>query len=243
MPAKPTSPAPTLTFDSLAELFERFAQITDGSYRPWLTSVVPDRRGQGSRAADLGCGSGRFVELLADRYDHVLAVDVAERGLEIARVKRRRDNISYECRSLLDVTAERDGRFDLVLCVNTVHNVSVSDPEPVLSHIRGLVAPGGRAVIVDIVRPYAWSHTRWWQYVDAVGVAARTLVRRRSLGDALAMLRLRWHPAWIEKVTKRNVTLRRAEFRQRYGSAFPGATFADLQPVVCAMTWQVPTEQ
>jgi SAM-dependent methyltransferase len=242
MPTKPTSPRPASTFDSLAGLFERFAQITDDFYRPWLTSVIPDRRSQGSRAADLGCGSGRFAELLADRYDHVLAVDVAERGLEIARVKRRRGNISYECRSLLDVTAERDGRFDLVLCVNTVHNVS--DPEPVLSHIRGLVAPGGRAVIVDIVRPYAWSHTRWWQYVDAVGVAARTLVRRRSLGDALAVLRLRWHPAWIKKVARQqNVTLRRAEFRQCYGSAFPGATFADLQPVVCAMTWQAPAEK
>jgi 2-polyprenyl-3-methyl-5-hydroxy-6-metoxy-1,4-benzoquinol methylase len=241
MPAEPTSRRPAPAFDSLAELFERFAQITDDFYRPWLTSVIPDRSGQGSRAADLGCGSGRFAELLADRYDQVLAVDVAERGLEIARAKRRRDNISYECRSLLDVTAERDGRFDLVLCVNTIHNVS--DPEPVLSHIRGLVAPGGHAVIVDIVRPYAWSNTRWWQYVDAAGLAAGTLVRRHSLGDALAVLRLRWHPAWIEKVTKQNATLRRAEFRQRYGPTFPGATFADLRPVVCAMAWPAATKQ
>jgi 2-polyprenyl-3-methyl-5-hydroxy-6-metoxy-1,4-benzoquinol methylase len=238
MAADSEPPQQVRYFDTLARLFERYAEMEADSYTPWLTAVVPDRAGRGSRAVDLGCGSGRFTGLLAERYDEVLAVDIAERLLEIARAKRARPNIRYECRSLWDVTADRDGRFDVVMCINTINHVR--DHDRVLPHIRGLVSPGGHAVLVDIVYDDSRPRSRLWHYQDGFQYASRVLVHEHSPRHALAALRLRWHPTWIEHVTT-STPLSRDEFHHRYGKVFPGATFTDdVLPVLCATHWQAP---
>jgi SAM-dependent methyltransferase len=198
--------------------------------------------GPQARAADLGCGTGRFDELLADRFGSVLAVDISARELEIARTRHGRPEIDYRLRSLLDVTPESDGRFDLVLSVNTIFHLR--DHDRVLPHVRDLVAPGGRAVLVDIVRPgrahggreHSALRHRWF----GVGDAARTLRRRGSLADAWLVLRLRQHKAWMQHAAT-NRPLTRAQFHRAYGAAFPGAAFTDsLDPFVCALVWRDP---
>lgn len=229
-------------FDPLAELYERYAEISDGVYRPWLVAAL-DAAGAGDphlRAADLGCGTGRFDELLADRYGSVLAVDISARELELARRRHARDTIAYEQRSLLDVTPGSDGTFDLVLSVNTIFHLR--DHDRVLPHVRDLVRPGGWAVLVDIVSPAAAARRhstlrhRWY----GVGDAVRTLRRRRSPADAWLVLRLRQHRVWMEHA-RTNRPLTRPEFHRRYGEVFPGATFDDgLDPFVCALRWQAP---
>jgi SAM-dependent methyltransferase len=225
-------------FDGMADLFERYAEITDGEIRPWLAEVIPDRSGRGSRAVDLGCGNGRFTGLLADRYDKVLAVDIAERQVEIARATRDRPNITYEHRDMRKVTPERDGRFGLVLSVNTI--TQLRDYDNALRQVRGLVAPGGHAVVVDIVHDHPWWNARWWQYAEGMRVSARALVRRRSVADSVDVLRLRWHPTWLKLVTT-HTPLSRDEFHRLYGTVFPGATFADhLHRVMCGMRWRAP---
>src|SRR5918999_515443 len=156
-------------FNPIAALYERYAEVNDGVYRPFLEDVLP---AAGDRAVDLGCGSGRFTGLLADRCRHVLAVD------------------------LLDVTPERDGRFDVVLSVNALFNLfREHDPDDVFRHVRSLVAPGGTAVIVDVVSARSDSalRHRWWGIEDA----ARTLGRHRSAAAAWTVIRLRQHPVWM----------------------------------------------
>ncbi len=225
-------------FDPLAELYDRYAEINDGVYRPWIAATI-EVDGPRGRAVDLGCGTGRFDELLADRYDSVLAVDISELELELARRRHGRDAITYANRSLLDVTPAIDGRFDLVLSVNTIFHLR--DHDRVLPHVRSLVAPGGLAVLVDIVSPVrdgapSQLRHRWY----GVGDAVRTLRRRRSPADAWLVLRLRQHRVWMEHA-RTNQPLTRAEFHRRYGAVFPGATFTDsLDPFVCALTWRAP---
>ncbi|HEV7653703.1 MAG TPA: class I SAM-dependent methyltransferase [Mycobacteriales bacterium] len=228
-------------FDPLAELYERYAEINDGIYRPWLTQAVATAGpgGPQARAVDLGCGSGRFDGLLADRYGSVLAVDIAAREIELARARHARVNVTYAERSLLDVTPAADGRFDLVFSVNTLFHLP--GPERVLAHVRDLVAPGSWAVLVDIVSgaggaPTAPLLRRW----SGVKEAGRTLRRRRSLSDAWLVLRLRQHRAWMRH-TATNKPLTRDAFHILYGAAFPGCEFTDtIDPYVCAIRWQRP---
>jgi 2-polyprenyl-3-methyl-5-hydroxy-6-metoxy-1,4-benzoquinol methylase len=225
-------------FDPLAELYDRYAEINDSVYRPWLTAAV-EAAGPGDRAADLGCGTGRFSGLLAGAYGEVLAVDVSGRELELARTRHPAENVRYEQRSLLDVTPATDGRFDLVLSVNTLFHLR--DHDRVLPHVRDLVAPGGWAVLVDIVSPDgARARTplmhRWY----GVGEAARTLRRRRSVSDAWAVMRIRQHRTWMRHAAT-NRPLTREQFHTAYGAAFPGAELTDaLDPFVCAIRWQRP---
>lgn len=224
--------APIPLFNALAELYERYAEINDEVYRPYLERGLP---AGGARAVDLGCGTGRFTGLLADRCDHVLAVDIAERELEIARAHRSRPSIDFQRASLLEVPA--DPPFDLVLSVNALfHLFGEHGSERVLRHVRSLVAPGGWAVVVDVVSPgprsLLWH--RWW----GVGDAARTLVRRRSPADAWTVMRLRQHPVWMRHA-RTNHPLTRAEFHRRYSAVFPGARFTDdIDRFICAIQWR-----
>jgi SAM-dependent methyltransferase len=223
--------APGALFDPIAELYEQYAEINDSVYRPYLEAALPARA---ARGVDLGCGSGRFTGLLARRCDSVLAVDISPREIALARARRPHENVQYRVGSLLEVAA--DPPYDLVLSVNTLfHLFGEHGPETVLPHVRSLVAPGGWAVIVDVVSPGArplWWH-RWWGVQDAV----RTLRRRRSVRDARTVLRLRQHPVWMTHA-RVNQPLRREEFRQRYARLFPGAEFTSgLDPFICAMRW------
>lgn len=215
-------------FDELAELFAVFAADTDGIYRGWLSRALPARAG---RAVDLGCGSGRWTGLLLDRCGEVLGVDLAER--EIAMARTAHPQATFAVGDLLDVT----GAYDVVLCVNTVHHLR--DHERVLRHLRGLVAPGGTAVVVDITDPGGWA-TMDYQVRDAF-LDAEESYRERSRDHRVAakVLELHLHPLWLEHAFN-DVPLTRPEFVETYGRHFPGARFAQLHRVVGAMAWTAP---
>jgi SAM-dependent methyltransferase len=222
-------------FDELAELLQRFAADTDCIYRNWLERHVPL---DGGRAVDLGCGSGRFIDLLADRYDDVLAIDISTREIELAEAACPRPNVTYQARSLLDLDPMRDGLFDLIFSVDTIH--CLVDHDLVLPHIKSLLADGGHAVIVDFVDPGTWT-SRDWHIQEAFRDALDSYRNRSRDHDAAAdVLRLRLHPAWLEHVTT-NIPLTRPVFHDAYAAVFPGAQFTDdLNHVVAAMHWAGP---
>lgn len=223
----------TTHFDVLARRYQRYAEITDVLYRPWLRDALPAR---GGRALDLGCGSGRYSGLLADRCDSVLAVDAAAEEVAIAREERGRPNVDYRVRDLFDVTAERDGRFDVVLAVNTLF--AVGDYPRVLPHVRDLVAPGGRLVAIEVVNPPG--RTRWWHRAQAFRVAAMMAARHRSPSVGGDVLSLRLHPVWLDHVT-RNRPPSRPECHARYREAFPGVRIDDtMDRYLCGITWTAP---
>ncbi|QKV73472.1 class I SAM-dependent methyltransferase [Amycolatopsis sp. Hca4] len=226
------------TFDPIAELYDKFAELSHARYRQWLERVLPAR---GGRAIDLGCGAGRFLGLLAERYDDVLAVDAAPRMIELAR--ERHPQVRYRVGDLWEITPEAEGTFDLVVSVNTLHHLG-PDPAAYLAHVRRLLRPGGRIAVVDCVR-----HTPGWastppayglyRFSRTMSGAIRAGVAGRSLADALASYRLRRHPQW-RSLAAQAPTLTRAEFHHHYTAAFPGAAVSDaLDPSVCAIAGEV----
>lgn len=229
---------PKIPFDELAELFRTFAADTDGIYRSWVRDVVPDLSDRdGSRAVDLGCGSGRFLGLLADRHAEVLGVDIAAREIEMARVEHGRPRVRLEVRSLLDVTPATDGLFDTVFTVNTLHHLHAYDIA--LPHLRSLLAPGGHLVAVDLADPGSWHDLDW--HIQRTFADAEESYRQRSRDRNVAadVLRLRLHPAWLEHATT-NIPLSRSEFPDRYRATFPGATFTDLHDDIIGVHWHAP---
>jgi ubiquinone/menaquinone biosynthesis C-methylase UbiE len=132
------------SFDRVAADYDRMGELNGRNLiGPWLVSQLP---ASGRRALDLGCGTGRHAVLLADRFQHVDAVDVSGPMVELARARRAGANISFWQADLHDV--EGAGRYDFILSVLTLHHVP--DLHAALSRIRALVAPGGRLALVDI---------------------------------------------------------------------------------------------
>jgi SAM-dependent methyltransferase len=223
-------------FDSFGDLFDRFTRIWDGisaDFDDWLAGALPARA---AAAVDLGCGAGRHSTLLAERADRVLAVDVSDRMLAVARAERSRPGLDYQLRGVLDV-APAEGPFDVVMSVHTLHHVG--DPAVVLPHVRSLAAPGATVVVADIVDPGGWA-TREFHLDRAFG-DSRLVHQLTGDPDAAAdVLRLLLHPRWLE-LTVADTPLDRAGFHRRYAEVFPGAVFTDdLHPLMCGMVWSAP---
>ncbi|MFD5555116.1 class I SAM-dependent methyltransferase [Streptomyces sp. NPDC127068] len=225
-------------FDDLADLYERFTRVRDAATSPvrsWLVSRLPP----GSRAVDIGCGSGNNCVLLAERYDHVVGVDISRRMLDIAATKPSRVPVRYQHRSALDLTPAVDGRFDLVLSVNAVFHLGPA-PE-VLPRLRDLVAPGGRLVVIDITQPDDEEVARPAQQSAYAFDTARTLYEVSGDADAAAdSLRMMLHPRWLE-MSAAHMPLTYAEFAHAYRAHLPGVTLTkDLIPTMSAAVWDAP---
>jgi SAM-dependent methyltransferase len=104
-------------------------------------AAIPDA---GTRvAADLGCGIGPLLPLLARRFHRVFAVDFAPAMLDRARQRcAGLANVEFLQTSLLDLAALA-GRIDVAVAVNSLIQPEVTTIERVLSAIRATLRPGG----------------------------------------------------------------------------------------------------
>lgn len=231
-----TAPDPP-DFDGMAHLFAAFTEVWDGIDRGAFSAWVGRQLGAGARAADLGCGAGRHLPLLAERYDAVLAVDVSRAILGLAVRRHAQPGITFRRADLLDLDPARDGTFDAVLAVNALHHAGPA--EVVLPRVRDLVAPGGVLVAVDMVDPGDWTSPGW--HVDRAFADARAAWELTGDADrATAVLRQLLDPGWLA-MGLRDTPLRREEFHAAYRAVFPGASFADdLHPLMCGATWRRP---
>jgi 2-polyprenyl-3-methyl-5-hydroxy-6-metoxy-1,4-benzoquinol methylase len=132
------------SFDRFAVGYHRLGELAaNDRIGSWLAGLLP---ASGRSALDLGCGSGRHSVLLAERFEQVDAVDISLPMIELATARRPRPNITYSTADLQDVAG--GGRYDFVLSVLTLHHVP--DLHGALTHIKMLVAPGGRLVVADM---------------------------------------------------------------------------------------------
>jgi SAM-dependent methyltransferase len=93
----------------------------------------------GRRVLDMACGEGYGSEVLARGADAVVGVDANPEAFEHARLRYRRQNLTFE-RGLVE-TYGQPGTFDAVVFLQTIEHVS--DPTAVLEHFRALLTPGG----------------------------------------------------------------------------------------------------
>ncbi len=117
-------------------------------YRPDVRNPLPDAlRGlagpKDRTAADLGCGTGPLLPLLADHFREVHAVDFAPRMLERARGRcAGRDNVYFWQRGLTDL-APLAGKIDVAVAVNSLVMPDLGDLEASLGAARAALRPGG----------------------------------------------------------------------------------------------------
>jgi SAM-dependent methyltransferase len=129
------------------------AAVNDASL---LDTIVPvtgltERLETGIRVADVGCGEGHAINLLARAYpaSSFVGYDFSEEALAAGRAEADAwglSNARFESRDVaaLDVEAE----FDLVTAFDAIHDQA--HPATVLGNIRRALRPGGTFLMVDI---------------------------------------------------------------------------------------------
>jgi ArsR family transcriptional regulator len=129
----------------------------EGYVLPALLALLP----AGLAVADLGCGTGAMLPLLAPVAGHVYGVDREAAMLEVAEDRVAGLSNVTLCRGLLDALPLETASIDLALCELVLHHVR--DLPPVFAEVARVLAPGGRWVLLDMV-----DHDRE-EYRDTMG--------------------------------------------------------------------------
>jgi ubiquinone/menaquinone biosynthesis C-methylase UbiE len=92
---------------------------------------------------EFGCGTGGTAIIHAPYVNHIRAIDISPRMIEIANGKAEVANIAnvdFEVQTIEDLDAP-DGSFDAILGLSILH--LVKDREAVLQKVYRLLEPGG----------------------------------------------------------------------------------------------------
>ncbi len=122
--------------------------------------------------ADLGSGEGLLAELLARSCKQVIAVDNSEKMVEFGARKARKngvENLEFRLGDLSHPPID-DGVVDLVILSQALHHAE--DPQKALQEAHRILKPGGRVMILDLLRhTFGQAHElygdRWLGFEEA----------------------------------------------------------------------------
>lgn len=138
-----------------SEHWGRTAQTYDTEYRRYvgealeneIRSWLVQQFTASDEVLELGCGTGIFSAMIADRVKRLTATDLSPEMLEQA--KRRLgdyDNVQVQKEDAYG-TSFADDSFNAVLAVNLLHHAHA--PAAVARECRRVLTPGGKLVVVD----------------------------------------------------------------------------------------------
>jgi ubiquinone/menaquinone biosynthesis C-methylase UbiE len=178
-----------------SEYFERIAPIWDEerslhAAADTVEAAILDAVGDLplGRILDVGTGTGRMLQLLADRADRAVGLDSSHSMLSVARANLERAGISdWELRQGDVHSPPFDGAsFDLVVIHQVLHYLD--DPARAIAEAALLVAPGGRLLVVDFAphrhdflraaahRRLGFAHRQLADWFDQAGFDCPTII-------------------------------------------------------------------
>lgn len=135
----------------IATSYDEARAITPEGLRQWrdLLSTHIDRTAI-SLVVDLGCGTGRFSELLAAHFGaQVIGIDPSQKMLDQARQKPISGNVVFR-QALAEALPLQDGSVDLVFMSQVYHHLT--DPFAVARECWRVLRGGGYACIRNTTR-------------------------------------------------------------------------------------------
>jgi SAM-dependent methyltransferase len=133
---------------------ETSAAVHDAALLDVILPLAPglvDRLRRGIELADIGCGSGHAVNLMARAFpaSRFTGYDFSEQAVRTARAEAGRLGLPNASFEVLDVTTlDVEAGFDAVTAFDAIHDQA--HPATVLSNIHRALRPGGVFLLVDI---------------------------------------------------------------------------------------------
>jgi 2-polyprenyl-3-methyl-5-hydroxy-6-metoxy-1,4-benzoquinol methylase len=154
-----------------------------------LVPDLPDRLSRGIRVADVGCGQGHAVNLLARAFpaSEFVGYDFSEDAVAVARAEARDWGLTNARFEVRDVTSlDGTGMFGLVTAFDAIHDQA--HPAVVLEQIAAHLEPDGAFLMVDIAASSdvdANVELPWAPYLYAVSTMHCMTVSLSLGGDGL----------------------------------------------------------
>jgi 2-polyprenyl-3-methyl-5-hydroxy-6-metoxy-1,4-benzoquinol methylase len=115
---------------------------------PLLQNYLDASNKHAGKALVIGCGLGddaRALELAG--YD-VLAIDVSQKALELAKARFEESSIVFEKQDIFDMPSKYHRYFDFVFEAYTVQSIPVDFREKMIDAVSKTVAVGGELLVI-----------------------------------------------------------------------------------------------
>ena len=130
-------------FDGLA-LLSNEGWGHNNHYHRFLLRQVPSPC---RHALEIGCGTGMFARLLAQKAKRVLALDLSPQMISMARERSEQfTNIDFQVADVQSLECS-PGQFDCIVSIATLHHVSM---EEILTKLKAALAPNGTLIVLDL---------------------------------------------------------------------------------------------
>jgi ubiquinone/menaquinone biosynthesis C-methylase UbiE/DNA-binding transcriptional ArsR family regulator len=175
-------------FEQIAPIWdeERSLHAAADTVEAAIVGVIGDQ--PLGRVLDVGTGTGRMLQLLADRADRSVGLDSSHSMLSVARANLERAGVvNWELRQGDVHSPPLDAAsFDLVVIHQVLHYLD--DAARAISEAARLVAPGGRLLVVDFAphrhdflrgaahRRLGFTHRQLADWFDQVGFDCPTII-------------------------------------------------------------------
>jgi ubiquinone/menaquinone biosynthesis C-methylase UbiE len=133
---------------------EDSAQVVDTSLLQVTLPLIPglvERLQTGIDVADIGCGSGHAINVMAQAFpkSRFVGYDLSEEGNAAAQAEAKRLGVTNTRFEVQDVSAlDTPGRYDLITAFDAIHDQA--RPAQVLAAIARALRPRGIFLMVDI---------------------------------------------------------------------------------------------
>ncbi len=136
-------------FDRIA-LHDQEGWDHNNHYHRFLLKQLPARCGT---VLDIGCGTGEFSRLIAQRAKRAIAIDLSSNMVEVAKQRSSQyANIDFQVGDILQWEFPVE-QFDAIVSIATFHHLPV---ESLLPHLKSALKPGGRLAILDLLEYESW---------------------------------------------------------------------------------------
>ncbi|MBN1135836.1 MAG: class I SAM-dependent methyltransferase [Anaerolineae bacterium] len=164
-------------------------------------------------ALEIGCGTGAFARLLAERAGHVLALDLSPNMVRIAAERSAHcPNIDYQVGDVMAWTFA-PGQFDCIASIAALHHLPL---EQVLPRLKQALKPGGALLILDLFKAEGLAGLLGSALAMPVSLTLRLLKTRRLKSPQKA------RQAW-QAHGQHDLYLTLSKARRVYGALLPGA--------------------
>lgn len=197
--------------------FDDIARLTpepwshNSHYHSYLLGQLPPDCGD---AVDVGCGTGDFARLVAQRARSVVGIDLSPEMIRRANEQSAGvNNLRFILDDFRSVPIQ-EGSIDVVASIAALHHVAL---EPALRRLSGWLKPGGRLVVLDLFASGYGLDLAWKLPAKAVSATLSLVHNRRIRSCPEARM------AWKRHAETDSLMLPLRAIREIALSTLPGA--------------------
>jgi ubiquinone/menaquinone biosynthesis C-methylase UbiE len=217
------------SFDHLADEYDFVASLERSA--TFFLQHLPQRC---RRVLDVGCGTGILAYDLARHVESVLAIDISEPMLVIARTKRSAPNIEYYRADANHLLLTE--KFDAIVSHTTFHHLS--NIPATVQVLKNALERCGRLIFVDNVARFSLVPRHPSVMIARAYLKVVPDLFRFGGNSARRLLRFRTSRHWLDHL-KSDQHFPPGQFRKFYGQLLPGSSFTALNCFM-GVVWESP---